>query len=89
MGPPKVLVAPNPTSSINISTTFGAPAGGVTLSGHAGVESLELIATVPLKGVAGIGSTVRSTVAWPLAAATVNRPASKAIPILAIEGPLR
>jgi hypothetical protein len=27
-GPPKALEAPNPVSSINTTSTFGAPAGG-------------------------------------------------------------
>ena len=56
-----MLVSPNPMSSIKISTTFGAPAGAVTLLGNEGVDSLGRSPIVPLNGVAGIGNTVRLT----------------------------
>jgi hypothetical protein len=38
MTPPKVLGAPKPTSSVMISSTFGAPLGGTTRGGHHGLD---------------------------------------------------
>ena len=38
--PPNVLGAPKPTSSVMISSTFGAPLGGTTLGGQYGLESV-------------------------------------------------
>jgi len=40
IGPPKVLLAPKPTSSVRIRSTLGAPAGASTPFGKSGVESL-------------------------------------------------
>ena len=38
MTPPKVLGAPKPSSSVMISSTLGAPAGGTTRGAHQGVD---------------------------------------------------
>src|SRR6266702_3284135 len=38
MTPPKVLGTPKPASSVMISSTFGAPLGGVTRGGHQGFD---------------------------------------------------
>src|SRR5262252_5025383 len=58
IGPPKGLVAPNPTSSVRISKTFGAPFGGATAEGKSGVESFTSLAILPLKDGSGFGRTV-------------------------------
>jgi hypothetical protein len=42
IGPPKVLAAPKPVSSVMMSKTFGAPFGAVTAFGKSGVDSLVL-----------------------------------------------
>src|SRR5271169_3116942 len=42
MTPPKVEGAPKPTSSVRISTMFGAPFGGTTRAGQAGFDWLAL-----------------------------------------------
>ncbi len=46
--PPKVLEAPNPTSSKRIQTIFGAPFGAVTGSGQYSLESAKVLPIVPL-----------------------------------------
>ena len=56
-GPPKVLDAPNPTSSSRISRTLGAPFGACTGFGKSGTESFTLSPIWPLKGTAAAGST--------------------------------
>src|SRR5262249_47627996 len=57
IGPPKVLAAPNPVSSVMMSRTFGAPAGAVTDFGKSGVDSLVLRPITPPNCGRGIGST--------------------------------
>src|SRR5262245_24456267 len=57
-GPPKVLVAPNPTSSSRTSRMFGAPFGAWTGCGKSDFESFARTATCPLNGAGGTGSTV-------------------------------
>src|SRR6516225_8172376 len=58
IGPPKVLLAPNPTSSVRISRTLGAPAGASTPFGKSGVESLTVRPILPLNGGSGMGKTL-------------------------------
>src|SRR4029077_6634326 len=60
MGPPKALDCPNPMSSSNTITTFGAPLGAVTLKrrGHLTLRASSSVITGGF--VSGIGSTVRS-----------------------------
>src|SRR5262245_51391137 len=57
-GPPKVLVAPNPTSSRSTSKTFGAPFGAWTGCGKSLLESLARRLIAPLNGAGGSGNTV-------------------------------
>src|SRR5215475_13976723 len=57
IGPPKVLAAPKPVSSVMISKTFGAPFGAVTSFGKSGVDSLALRPMSPLNWGCGTGST--------------------------------
>src|SRR5215471_14573290 len=66
MGPPNVLLAPNPTSSVKIKRTFGAPFGASTLFGKSGVESFTVRPILPWKGDSGFGSTL----SWAKAQAT-------------------
>src|SRR5580698_11560446 len=47
MIPPKLAVAPKPTSSKRIHTTFGAPAGAFTGSGHHSLDSARVLPIVP------------------------------------------
>src|SRR5215468_6225891 len=56
MGPPNVLLAPNPTSSVRISRIFGAPAGASTPFGKSGLESFTVRPIFPLKGASGFGN---------------------------------
>src|SRR5215475_11647080 len=57
IGPPKVLDAPKPVSSVMISRTLGAPLGAVTSLGKSGLDSLALRPMTPPNGASGIGST--------------------------------
>ena len=57
-GPPKALEAPNPTSSIRMSRTLGAPFGAVTSLGNSLMESLALRLMNPPKGCSGRGRTL-------------------------------
>src|SRR5580698_7631915 len=67
MGPPKVLEAPNPVSSVMMSRTFGASLGAVTVLGKSGLESFALRPITPWKGASGTGSTRTppAGVLWP------------------------
>src|SRR5215469_3157434 len=56
IGPPNVLDAPKPTSSVRMSKIFGAPFGGCTSLGKSGTESLALRPMRPLNGGSGLGS---------------------------------
>src|SRR5262245_40190850 len=58
IGPPKVLVAPKPTSSVRINRTLGAPTGASTPFGKSGVESLRVRPIFPAKGGSGFGKTL-------------------------------
>src|SRR5208283_1151984 len=55
IGPPNVLLAPKPTSSVRISKMLGAPFGALTSPGKSGVESLGVNPMCPLNGGAGRG----------------------------------
>ena len=57
IGPPKVLAAPKPVSSVMINKTFGGPFGVVTALGKSGVDSLALRPMTPPNCGCGIGST--------------------------------
>src|SRR5476649_1579541 len=56
-GPPNVLLAPKPTSSVRMSRTFGAPLGALTSCGKSLVDSPMVRPMCPLKGCSGRGST--------------------------------
>jgi hypothetical protein len=55
IGPPKVDGAAKPTSSVMIRSTFGAPLGGTTSAGHAGVDCIALVSMAPRNGCGGFG----------------------------------
>src|SRR5262245_39753528 len=55
IGPPKVLGAPKPVSSVIMSRTFGAPVGAVTALGKSGVDSLALRPMTPPNSGSGAG----------------------------------
>src|SRR5262245_16152333 len=57
IGPPNVLHAPNPVSSLMMSRTFGAPLGAVTPRGKSGLDSLALRPMTPPNGSSGTGRT--------------------------------
>src|SRR4051812_20362356 len=63
IGPPKVLEAPKPTSSVMMSRTLGASLGALISLGKSGLESLALRPTWPLKGGSGRG---RLSTGWSL-----------------------
>jgi len=56
IGPPNVLEAPKPTSSVRMSRILGAPLGGCSSLGKSGTESLAVRPMRPLKGGSGRGS---------------------------------
>src|SRR5262249_37616881 len=53
IGPPKVLVAPKPVSSVMMSRMFGAPLGAATPLGKADLDSLALRPMTPPNGGGG------------------------------------
>src|SRR6516164_1467165 len=57
IGPPKVLLAPKPTSSVRISRTLGAPLGASTPLGKSGSEPLTVRPILPLNGGSSRGRT--------------------------------
>ena len=57
IGPPKVDAAENPTSSVRMSKTFGAPLGAPRGWGKSGAESAAVRPILPLKGCSGLGRT--------------------------------
>src|SRR5262245_12673450 len=57
IGPPKVLGAPKPVSSVMMRRTFGAPLGAVTSLGKSGLDSLALRPMTPPNGASGTGRT--------------------------------
>jgi hypothetical protein len=58
IGPPKVLLAPKPTSSVMMSSMLGAPCGALTCWGKSRVESWTVAPMWPLKGGSGRGITL-------------------------------
>src|SRR6516164_2337044 len=56
IGPPKVLLAPKPTSSVRIRRMLGAPAGASMPFGKSGTEPFKVRSIVPLKGGSGLGN---------------------------------
>src|SRR5271157_2433482 len=60
--PPNVPGAPNPTSSVMMSRTLGAPFGGTTRGGHQGLESVALSLITPPNFSGGGGSCFPSMV---------------------------
>ncbi len=63
--PPKVLGTPKPASSVMISSTFGAPFGGITRGAHQGLDcSASSLITPPNFGSGGgswvLGMVVRA-----------------------------
>ena len=56
MTPPKVLGAPKPTSSVMISSTFGAPLGGTTRGAHQAFDCAALSLITPPNFGSGGGS---------------------------------
>ena len=83
-GPPKVLVAPKPTSSSSTSRIFGAPAGALRGCGKSDFEFLARRSMVPLNAGGGRGRTVPlgavSSGARSSAYAVVNRPEAESQP---------
>src|SRR5262249_3361865 len=55
MTPPKVEFEPKPASSIRISNMMGAPLGGTTRAGQAGVDCKAFSSIRPWNGCAGGG----------------------------------
>ena len=62
MTPPKVLGAPKPTSSVMISSTFGAPLGGTTRGAHHGFDCVAFSLITPPNFGSGGGSCLPSMV---------------------------
>ncbi len=56
--PPNVLGAPKPTSSVMISSTFGAPLGGTIRGGHQAFDCAALRSITPPNFGAGKGRTL-------------------------------
>jgi hypothetical protein len=57
IGPPNVDEAPQPTSSVMMSSTFGAPLGAWMPLGKSGVDSFAVRLIFPWKGGSGLGRT--------------------------------
>src|ERR1700733_7872286 len=62
-GPPNVLLAPKPTSSVRMRRTFGAPFGALTSCGKSLVDSSTVRPMCPLNGGSGRGNTSCACVA--------------------------
>src|ERR1700727_1936585 len=62
-GPPKVVLAPKPTSSVRMRRTFGAPLGALTSCGKSLVDSSTVRPMCPLNGGSGRGNTSCARVA--------------------------
>src|SRR5512147_391379 len=56
MTPPNVLGAPNPSSSVMMSSTLGAPLGGTTRGGHHAFDSEAFSSITPPNCGSGGGS---------------------------------
>src|SRR3990172_9764437 len=68
IGPPNVDDAPQPTSSVMMSRTFGAPFGALMALGKSGVDSAAVRPILPLKGWSGLGRTSCATAGNAMAA---------------------
>src|SRR6516225_6299559 len=79
IGPPKVLLAPKPTSSVKIMRMFGEPAGASYILGKSGVEPLRVRSIFPPNGGCGLGSTEPSASAASAACVVCGRTAEAAI----------
>src|SRR5262245_61495929 len=80
IGPPNVLAAPKPVSSVMMSRTLGAPLGAVTSLGKSGLDSLALRPTTPPNGASRTGRTGEPPVGnpglvafWPKAISATRR----------------
>ena len=60
--PPNVLGAPNPQSSVMMSSILGAPFGGTTRGGHHGFDSVAFSLITPPNFGSGGGSCLPSMV---------------------------
>src|ERR1044072_8326065 len=62
-GPPNALEAAKPTSASKMTSTLGAPAGGLSgsIAGNDAAGSLASYGSVPSNGLSGIGRTSRWT----------------------------
>src|SRR5215475_10639148 len=85
IGPPKVLGAPKPVSSVMIRRTFGAPLGAVTSLGKSGLDSLALRPMTPPNGASGTGRIGEPPVGdfwidWSCARAVAGNPPEEASP---------
>lgn len=69
--PPKVLGTPKPASSVMISSTLGAPCGGVIRGAHQGFDCRAPSLITPPKAGAGTGSWVPGIVVVALGAPSV------------------
>src|SRR5262245_65392308 len=56
IGPPKVLAAPKPTSSVMMSRMLGAPLGALISLGKSGLDFVAMRSISPLNGASGLGS---------------------------------
>src|SRR5262245_20542712 len=79
IGPPNVLDAPKPTSSVMMSSTFGAPFGAWTSLGKSGVEPLTVRPILPWNGGSGFGRTLSERSGFLSSAA--NRAASRPLAV--------
>ncbi len=78
-GPPKVLIAPKPTSSVRISRIFGAPLGALVSGRKSRVESFGVRQMWPLKGGSGRGRTSCAQLT-PIIAKTAARTSNALLP---------
>jgi hypothetical protein len=76
-GPPNVLLAPKPTSSVRINRIFGAPAGASTPFGKSGTEPFKVRSIFPWNGGSGRGNT-RSVAASAFCGSVVDASADAA-----------
>src|SRR3974390_3710072 len=77
MGPPNVLLAPKPTSSVRINRILGAPAGASRPFGKSGTEPFKVRSIFPWNGGSGRGNT-RSVAASALRGSVVDASADAA-----------
>src|SRR5450755_3186419 len=88
-GPPNVLLAPKPTSSVRISRIFGAPLGALTSCGKSLVESPTVRPMCPLNVCSGRGSTSCDHAGSAKAAVSAKLAvASKVMRLIMLDSPL-